>query len=171
MSTGGKGQGTTVASWGPSRRCWCCGWYIAPIMHQNRCSLIGSWFWRICRGCCFHGKNHISHLAIGFILSYLSIRSSILATKGGGNSRLFFEPPGSIDFAGLFSCNDESFALRTKAEINHGTVERSGGIVALGGVWHRNVHVIKFGKRWHRRNDVTTPVFIVLTPHHFITLN
>ncbi len=111
--------------------------------------------------------------------SSLAVRSAFahpskFATKGGGNSKSFVELPGSIDFANLCSCNDDSFALRTETGIYHGTMERSGGIVALGG----SGGVVGTGMLTYASlsNDstgvmLTTPASIALTPHHFITLS
>jgi hypothetical protein len=113
--------------------------------------------------------------------SSLTVRSAfahptVLASKGGGgNSRSFVELPGSVEFAELCSCNDESFALRTETGIYYGTMERSSGIVALGGVGA----VAGTGMVTHASLTnldgtgvmMTTPTSIALTPHHFITLS
>jgi hypothetical protein len=48
------------------------------------------------------------------------VHPSILATKEKENSKSFVKLPGSVDFAGFCRCNDESFTLRTKAEITMG---------------------------------------------------
>jgi hypothetical protein len=101
---------------------------------------------------------------------------TILASKGGGvNTRSFVELPGSVEFAELCSCNDESFALRTETGIYYGTMERSSGIVALGGAGA----VAGTGMLTHASLTnldgtgvmTTTPASIALTPHHFITLS
>jgi len=116
--------------------------------------------------------------------SSLTLRSAFArpassAAKGGGSSRSFVELPGSISFAELCSCNDESFALRTER-----TTERSasgitslggaGGIVGAGMLTYDSLGTSS-GLRGVSGNSggmlTTTPASIGLTPHHFITLS
>ena len=121
--------------------------------------------------------------------SSLTLRSAFArpaspAVKGGGSSRSFVELPGSVEFAELCSCNDESFALRTETGIYYGTIERSasgitslgcaGGIVGAGMLTYDSLGTSS-GLRGVNGNSggmlTTTPASIGLTPHHFITLS
>jgi hypothetical protein len=123
-------------------------------------------------------------------LSSLTLRSAFArpassAAKGGGGSRSFVELPGSVEFAELCSCNDESFALRTETGIYYGTTERSASGIAssLGGtVGKVGAGMLTYdslgsssGLRSFSGNSggmlTTTPASIGLTPHHFITLS
>ena len=115
--------------------------------------------------------------------SSLSVRTAFshptnLATKGGSNSRSFVELPGSVEFAEICSCNDDSFALRTETGIYYGTTERSGGIAALGGAAGGGVGTGMLTYASLASFDgtsggmmTTTPTSVALTPHHFITLS
>ena len=120
--------------------------------------------------------------------SSLTLRSAFArpassAGKGGGSSRSFVELPGSVEFAELCSCNDESFALRTETGIYYGTTERNAsGIASLGGtsgivgagMLTYDSLGTSSGLRGFSGNSggmlTTTPSSIGLTPHHFITL-
>jgi hypothetical protein len=100
---------------------------------------------------------------------------------GGRSSRSFIELPGSIEYADLCSCNDDSFALRTQTGIYFGTIERggvggsttttattTGGIVNAGILTYDSLGSSSGGGG--SRNRGVIPTSIGLTPHHFITL-
>jgi hypothetical protein len=105
---------------------------------------------------------------------------------GGRSSRSFIELPGSIEYADLCSCNDDSFALRTQTGLYFGTIERgavSGSTTSLGGTTATttggivNAGILTYdslgsssGGGGGGRNRGVIPTSIGLTPHHFITL-
>ena len=102
---------------------------------------------------------------------------------GGRSSRSFIELPGSIDYADLCSCNDDSFALRTQTGIYFGVIERGGvvGSASLGGTTATTTGgIVSAGILTYdslgsssgggNRNRGVIPTSVGLTPHHFITL-
>ena len=112
-------------------------------------------------------------------------RSNGAGAGGGGGrcSRSFIELPGSIDYADLCSCNDDSFALRTQTGIYFGVIERGGvvGSASLGGTTATTTGgIVSAGILTYdslgsssgggNRNRGVIPTSVGLTPHHFITL-